>query len=250
MTLISAAYHFAECYFGRETLESQHERLTGDFDDIGPQYESVHPFAPNYIAYTLGNMVHASRMTDDADTRPSTVNHGSRSGSKNGSLGSKGSRTRERKDFGSMKKSSGGSTDRGEKTSQERLAMSVISKIAAETEIRRRRREFQHQNATDTLNVIVDVARSNDTDSLDNRSEKPNNVQNKLKGSTDSINASTMGSYDFDKTEGQEDIPTVAFSANRTENRVQSHRFKATKVSNKGTFKTNDSMDDLSTSSS
>ncbi|KAF2345062.1 Arrestin C-terminal-like domain, partial [Trinorchestia longiramus] len=123
-------YSFSECFFGRETMEAQYERLTGDVDDIGPQYEPLHPFAPSYITYTLGKMVDASQLKD-IDTRPSTADQRRRSsdrasvskGSKNGSRDSKGSR-------GS--KGSDGNQKR-ELDSKEQLAMSVINKISSES---------------------------------------------------------------------------------------------------------------------
>ena len=244
--LFSASYAFAECYFGREFLEEQYERLTGDYDDLGPQYEAFHPFGPSYIVYTPAKMIHASRMTD-VDSRPSTVIP-SRSESKNGSLGSKGSRSR--KENGLGKKIGGDSFEKG---SREKMAMSVINKISAEVEMRYRRRGLGQQDATETQNVSVDIVRSEYDATKQTHSAQRRILEDRLIASdsliasdrliaSDSDKGSALGSYDFDKA--VEDAVE-----NAIENRVQVHTFEATKVTNKGSFKSNTEFTDQSPAS-
>ncbi|XP_068216039.1 arrestin domain-containing protein 3-like isoform X2 [Palaemon carinicauda] len=51
------SYTFAECMFGREAIEHQYEKMTGFVEEIGPQYEPLTYYAPNYLHYTPGNNV-------------------------------------------------------------------------------------------------------------------------------------------------------------------------------------------------
>ncbi|CAL4074128.1 unnamed protein product, partial [Meganyctiphanes norvegica] len=55
------SYEFSECFFGRETLEGQSERVIGFTENYGPQYNPSHIFAPLYITYTVGNNVEESK---------------------------------------------------------------------------------------------------------------------------------------------------------------------------------------------
>lgn len=175
-------------------------------DDLGPQFETCHHFAPSYVSYTQGQqMINAKSI----DTRPSTVGDFKKppppterkrpsKGSKSGSLTSKGS-SRE----GDLKEHSNSGTR--EMDSKEQLALSVINKISSES-IKRRSEWLKNKQTTGrTIN-----------DTLENKEI-----------------ANDISDYDFDK-ELSGDLDGIF---RPPPNRVNSTKFKATKIISKGTFK-------------
>lgn len=222
--------------------------MTEEKDDLGPQFDAVHPFAPCYITYTPGLLVHASKIMDP-DTRPSTVggyrqerkNFGRTS--KTSSLGSKGSHSREKRDAVDQKRTS--SSEKQEMSSKERLARNVIKKINAESD-----KNIDWRQNGDIRKVVVDVLREQETESPKEDIPRVEIDAGSQDTNIFSQSESVDTAYDFDVQEELEIQSDVVRTKPLTPNRISSTKFKAIKIVSKGTFKSNKDflVEDLSIS--
>ncbi|XP_018020018.1 uncharacterized protein LOC108676457 [Hyalella azteca] len=200
-------FSYAECFFGRESLEGQYERLTGEVEDLGPQFESVHPFAPSFVTYKFGSMANSNTKSEEHyELRPNERVSG------NGlrSMGSKESQA------------SNDSEMSVQLDSKKEMEMSAIMMMNSQS-MKSRTEWLNNRQAGGMENKTHNLNHGKTHDPLDNatREEEP----------------AILDDYDFDKDESrdEESDPSSTMPKQRW-NIVTSTKFAAMKIISNGKF--------------